>query len=159
MRITTYKTLLNEMDTLTLVKEKSVNYMVGDKYLNSAVKIVNMLNNVYELGNQSEEYMYMVCFNTKMKPIGVFEISHGSVHQCISNPREIFIKALMCNSSFIVLAHNHPSQDISPSKIDVCTYDKIKECSKLLGVELLDFITVTRDDYYSFAEKHCNGNK
>lgn len=62
------------------------------------------------------------------------------------------MKALLCGASNIILAHNHPSQDINPSKEDISVYNRIKEAGKIIGVKLLDNIIVGAG-YYSFEEK------
>lgn len=149
MRITTYKSELNEDQHNILVKENSCNYRVDS--LNSSQVITEMLNTIFRLNKQAEEHVYMIALNTKCRPLGVFEISHGAVSQSICNPREIYIKALLCGASGIVLAHNHPSGDITPSKEDNITYHRIKEAGKIIGIDLLDNIVIG-NGYFSFAE-------
>lgn len=149
MRITTYRTELNDDLHNILVKEKSCNYPVEN--LMNAKLIVNMLNAVYHLNRQIEEHLYMIALNTKCKPLGVFEISHGTVNLSICNPRDIFVKALLCGASGIILAHNHPSQDTTPSGEDNLTYERVKKAGELIGIPLMDNIIVG-DDYYSFNE-------
>ena len=90
---------------------------------------------------------------TKGKPLGVFEISHGTINQSICNPRDIFIKALLCGAAGIILAHNHPSGDVAPSKNDMEIYKRVKEAGQLLGIGLLDNIIIG-NGYYSFTENH-----
>ena len=67
----------------------------------------------------AEEYMHMLCLNTKNRVIGVFEISHGTVNASIVGTREIFQKALLANAVSIILMHNHPSGDPTPSREDI----------------------------------------
>lgn len=150
MRIVTYRTELDENLHNVLIKEQGCNYSV-DKLDNPEV-IVKMLNDIFKLNKQSEEYIYMIALNTQCKILGIFEISHGTVRYSFCEPREIFIKALLCGASSIILAHNHPSQDINPSKEDISVYNRIKEAGKIIGVELLDSIIVGAG-YYSFKEK------
>lgn len=149
MRIITYKTELDKNLHNVLVKENSCNYPAES--LNSPQAIVSMLNEVFRLNRQAEERLYMVAFNTKMKVLGVLEVSHGTVNQCTCNPRDVFVKALLCGAVSIVLAHNHPSQDITPSQEDILVKRRIEEAGKMIGVELIDNIIVG-DGYYSFAE-------
>lgn len=151
MRITSYRTELDENKHNVLVKEKSCNYPID--ILNSAEKISTMLNDIYNLNKQSEEYVYMIALNTKCKPLGVFEISHGTVNNSIFSPREIFIKALLCSASFIILAHNHPSGDTTPSEDDMKECRRVKDVGEMIGVPVLDNIIVG-DDYYSFEENN-----
>lgn len=149
MRITTYRSELDENQHNILVKENSCNYPVDS--LSNPQSVTEMLNAVFRLNKQAEEYVYMIALNTKSKPLGVFEISHGSASQSICNPREIFIKALLCGATGIILVHNHPSGDTTPSKDDKTVYQRIKEAGNLIGVSLLDNIVVG-SGYYSFLE-------
>ena len=112
---------------------------------------MKMLNAVFRFNKQAEEYVYMIALNTKCKPLGVFEISHGTINQSICNPREIFIKALLCGATGIILAHNHPSGDTTPSKDDLKTYQRVKEAGKIIGVELFDNLVIG-NGYFSFME-------
>ncbi len=150
MRINTYKTML-EPDTrkLCAVKEKSCNYSKEQK-LDSPRKIVEMLNSVYSLNLQTEEYLYMICFDSKMKVLGVFEVSHGSIKCSYAGNREIFIKALLTNCSNIVLAHNHVSGESNPSRDDYSVCENVKKAGSLLGITLQDFIVIgnNNDDFF-----------
>lgn len=150
MRITTYRTELDEDLHNILIKEKSYNYPVEN--LNQPKIIADMLNDCYRLNRQTEEHVYMIALNTKCRPLGVFEISHGTASTSLCNPREIFIKALLCGANMIVLAHNHPSQDVIPSKEDIAVFNKIKETGKMIGINLVDSIIIG-NGYYSFSEQ------
>ena len=151
MRINKYTTRLNKDKVCELVKEKGVLYP-GDESLNTPEEIVEMMNHIYDMENLSEEYVYLICFNTKMKPLGVFEISHGTVNASITSPREIFIKALLCNASAIVIVHNHPSGEVIPSREDNLATQRVKEAGNIIGVSLIDHIIIGDGTYYSFGE-------
>lgn len=153
MRITTYRTELDENKHNVLVKENSCNYPTCT--FNNPQAAAEMLNDVFRLNKQAEEHLYMIALNTKGKLLGVFEISHGAVNYSVCNPREIFIRGLLCGASGIILAHNHPSGDITPSKEDIAIHKRIKEAGQLIGIELLDNIIVG-DGYLSFK---ANGIK
>ena len=150
MRITTYRTELNEDNLNILVKEKSCN-CTGVETLRTPSLIAEMFNVVFRLNKQTEEYLYMIALDGKQKPLGIFEISHGIVNMTICNPREIFIKALLCGASGIVITHNHTSGDLTPSKEDIESYKRLKDAGKLIGINVLDSIIVG-DGYYSFME-------
>lgn len=75
-----------------------------------------MLNTVFRLNRPTEEYMYMLALDNKCELLGVFEVAHGTVNATLYNLREIFICALLCGASCIVLTHNHPSGDTTLSK-------------------------------------------
>jgi DNA repair protein RadC len=150
MRITTYKTKLNEDKLNILVKEKSTNYEISG--LTSPESIFNMMNNVFDMQNLAEEYLYMIACDSKQKVLGVFEISHGTVNASLINPREIFIRALLCGAVNIILTHNHPSGNSYPSAEDNRVTRRIKECGELMGINLLDHIIIG-DNFYSFKQE------
>lgn len=151
MRITIYKTELNNDLHTKLVKEKAYNYDV--KNLNNPSSIVQVMNDVFHVNKLSEEYLYMIALNKKCKPIGFFEISHGTSDCSLCNPREIFNRLLLCGANSFVLLHNHPSGDIFPSQEDIAVFKRIKQCSKLIGIDFLDNIIIG-NNYYSFRENN-----
>ncbi len=149
MRLTIYKTELSDNLHTKLVKEKAYNCNIEN--LNNPSIIVNIMNNIFHMNKMSEEYLYMIALNTKYKPLGIFEISHGTANCSLSNPREIFNRLLLCGANAFVLMHNHPSGDITPSQEDIKVYRRIKECSELMGIDFLDNLIIG-NDYYSFRE-------
>lgn len=151
MRLIIYRTELDKNLHNILIKEKSCNYPSATGTLMNPGAVTEMLNTVFRLNRQAEEHVYLLALNTKGRLLGVFELSHGTVNLSICNPRDVFIKALLCGASAIILAHNHPSGDTTPSENDFAIYRKIKELGELLGVDLLDSIIIG-DSYYSFHE-------
>lgn len=152
MRITKYKTRLTEDKRITLEKEVSVNY--------PAIDAIRSPENVYELATgylrmheESEEYLYLVCMNVKNRITGVFEISHGNVNSSIFGVREILQKALLANAVNIIVMHNHPSGDPSPSREDIKVTERLREAGKLVGIDLLDHIIVGDGKFTSLKEK------
>lgn len=77
----------------------------------------------------------------------------GTVNKAMSEPREILKTALKVNAVSIVLLHNHPSGDPKESESDISTTYRIRECARLLGIELLDHIIIGDNTYTSFKEK------
>lgn len=147
MRITKYKIEIDACNKNVLVKENSNNYSVDS--LNSPRKIVEMICNLYRLNHMAEEYCYMICMNSKSKPCGVFEVSHGVINGTFCNSREIFVRCLLVATSQIVILHNHPSGDITPSEQDIKSYRKLKEAGQIMGVEVVDSIIVGGNDFLS----------
>ena len=80
-------------------------------------------------------------------------ISKGTVNSAVISPRELFVEALQKNAVSIVLLHNHPSGDPTPSKEDVLITRRIQEAGRLIGVELLDHIVIGDNCYVSLREK------
>ena len=153
MKITVYRAELDVNRHNVLVEERSCE--CSSDSLGYPETVADMLKTVFRLDRQAEEYVYLIALNNKSRPLGVFEISHGTVDQAIYNPGEIFIKALLCGASGIILAHNHPSGDATPSSDDKVGYKRVVKAGELMGVSLLDYIIIG-DDYYSFMEHGLN---
>lgn len=151
MRLTTYKTRLTENKRIILEKEISVN-RPGDGVIRSPEDVAKLAKGYLRLHEESEEYLYMICMNVKNKIVGVFEISHGNVNSSVVGVREVFQKALLANAVSIIVMHNHPSGDCTPSKEDIRVTRRMKDAGDILGVQLLDHIIVG-DSYCSLKEK------
>ena len=152
VRMIKYKTRLTENKRVTLEKEVSTNFPDLSYAIRSPDDAVTVGKGFMRIHEEPEEYMYMICMNTKNKIIGVFEISHGSVNSSIVNPREVFQKALLANAVSIIVMHNHPSGDPTPSREDIEVTKQLIEAGKIVGVEVLDHIIVG-DRYSSLKEK------
>ena len=106
-----------------------------------------------ELRHQKQEQMKLLMLNTKSKLIGEKTISKGTVNSSLVSPRELFITALEHGAVSIILLHNHPSGDPTPSDEDIFLTRRIKDAGNLIGIELLDHIIIGNNCYISFAEK------
>ena len=153
MRIIKYKTTLSEDGKAVLEKELSVNYPELDRKMNGPEKVVRLAKEFLHLDDQTEEYLYMICMNSKLELTSVFEISHGNVNSSIIGAREIFQKALLANAVSIILMHNHPSGDSTPSREDIEVTKRIVEAGRVVGVELIDHIIIGRPMFTSLKEK------
>ncbi len=100
------------------------------------------------------ESFYAIYLNRSNKILGYSFISSGGVSGCIVDVRLVLVKALQCLASGIIIAHNHPSQNLQPSHADKNLTKKIKEAAKLLDIEVLDHLILTSENgYYSFADE------
>lgn len=152
MRVVTYKTMLDEERKNILVKEDSCNYP-NIRAIDGPEKIAELLNGVFHAEDLSEEHMWLLAVDTKCKVIGTFEIGHGTVKNCLLSPREVFVRACLCGASCIMLAHNHPSGEETPSKEDNNITRKIAEAGRLMDIPLLDHVIIGKGEYYSYAEE------
>jgi len=150
--MTKYATKLTEGKRVVLEKEVSMNYPTLSYAIKSPDDAATIGKEFMRIHEEPEEYMYMICMNTKNKVIGVFEISHGSVNASIVTPREVFQKALLANAVSIILMHNHPSGDCTASREDIEVTKRLVEAGKIVGIEVLDHIIVG-DRYSSLKEK------
>lgn len=106
-----------------------------------------------EMRHQKQEQMKLLMLNTKSKLIGESNISKGTVNASLVSPRELFIEALECGAVSIIMMHNHPSGDPTPSKNDLLLTKRVKDAGDLIGIELLDHIIIGNNCYISFAEE------
>ncbi len=106
-----------------------------------------------ELRHEKQEMMKLLMLDTKARLLGETTISKGTVNASLVTPRELFIKALDCGAVSIILVHNHPSGEPTPSQSDVLLTKRVKEAGNLIGIELLDHIIIGNNCYISFAEE------
>ena len=106
-----------------------------------------------DLRHKKQEYMKLLLLNTKSRLISEKDISVGTVNSAIVSPREVFVEALQKDAVYIILLHNHPSGDPTPSIEDVQLTMQIREAGNLIGVELLDHIIIGDNCYVSLKEE------
>lgn len=104
--------------------------------------------------DKKQELFYCLYFDNKQRIIGKKLLFIGTINQSIIHPREIFKEAYKLSASSIICLHNHPSNDITPSKEDVDFTKKIIEIGKIQGIPILDHIIITDNLYYSFYEQN-----
>ncbi len=108
------------------------------------------------LADADVERVLALHLNTKHRLIGVHVVSVGTLDASLVHPREVFKAACLSNAAALVIAHNHPSGDPTPSGEDRALSDRLRQAGELLGVALLDFVIVTDPAegfrYHSFKE-------
>ena len=122
-----------------------------DEPLDAAVKIAERY--MEEMRRFKEEHVILLLLDIKCRLIKELTISIGTVNQSFLRPREVFVQALKYEAVNLVLLHNHPSGDPTPSKSDIFITDKIIEVSELIGIPLVDHIIIGDCCYISFREK------
>ena len=148
-----YSMRLNE-DRLPVLVRETAHYRVDRRVpFDNPEKFRDLAHDI-GLDTMAEEYLYCICMNAKMRVIGLFEVSHGTVNATIASPREIFQKALMLGAVNIVLIHNHPSGDPTPSAEDIALTKLIKEGGDLLHIYLRDHVVIAESTYCSIM---CEG--
>jgi DNA repair protein RadC len=122
----------------------------------SPVKIMDS-QNAYRLlvpvfDGLDREHFMVVALDAKHAVIGINTVSIGSLTLSIVHPREVFKPLILMNASAVILAHNHPSGDPTPSPEDRALTRRLKEGGELLGITVLDHVVLGEDRYYSFAD-------
>ena len=99
-----------------------------------------------------EEIFKTVLLNTKNEIITDIDVSHGTLNSSLVHPREVFKNAIKKSANKIILIHNHPSGNVEPSKEDINITNRLIECGKIIGIEIIDHIIIGDGIYFSFKE-------
>lgn len=154
MRIVRYGVEQTGDRTCVLVKESS-NNCPDIQSLDGPGRIAEMLNYLYRANRKAEEYVWMIGLDANSNPVGIFEISHGTVNMSYASPREVFVRLCLCGAAGFVLAHNHPGGSVTPSLADMELTQRMYDAGTLMNIPLLDHVIICGDTYYSFrAEKN-----
>jgi DNA repair protein RadC len=107
------------------------------------------------LRDANKEFFYVILLDIKNKPIENIEISRGSLNAAIVDPKEIVKEASLKSASNIILVHNHPSGDSTPSEEDIALTNQICEVCEIFEIKILDHIIIGKNeqDYFSFARE------
>ncbi len=106
-----------------------------------------------QIGQNVQESFLGLFLNARNVPLGWREISRGSVSASLGHPREVFLPAISLSASGLILAHNHPSGDPSPSTDDMELTKRLRSAGELLGIEVLDHLIITESNFLSFKER------
>ena len=99
------------------------------------------------------EKVFLLCLDNQLRLIKEYELSKGTINTSLISPREIFIEALNAKAVYILLIHNHPSGNPSPSKADIQITLKVLEAGKIIDIKLLDHIIIGDHSYVSLKEQ------
>lgn len=133
---------------------------VSERYSRERIVPGNLLNSpqlVFEylrerIGKEKREHFVILCLDTKSNLIAE-DVSIGTLNASLVHPREVFKRAILNSSSHVVVAHNHPSGDPTPSDDDVLTTRRLVEAGKILGISVVDHMVVTGSGFVSLKER------
>jgi DNA repair protein RadC len=97
-----------------------------------------------------KECFFTVHLDSRNRFVGKAEVSVGSLDTTLAHPREVFERAIRAGAASVIVVHNHPSGDPTPSDDDIRLTRRLTEAGKILGIRLLDHVVVSRDSHYSF---------
>ena len=106
----------------------------------------------YAISNK--EHFLAITLNGSFEIIQIHVVSVGTLTRALIHPREIFMDAIREAASALIVCHNHPSGDCSPSEEDISTTEILLKSSQIIGITLLDHIIIDCQDYFSFAENN-----
>lgn len=106
-----------------------------------------------QMEHLKQEKFIVLFLNSKNIVIKKKTIFIGTLNASIVHPREIFSEVIKCASNAIIVLHNHPSGDTTPSNEDIKTTERLRECGQLLGIDLLDHVIIGDHEYLSMVEE------
>lgn len=135
--------------SLKLVKESSILYK--KRQIKSPEDASNLLKQF--LVEADREYFIVICLDTKNQPTAINICHIGSLNASIVHPREVFKPVILSNAASIIVGHNHPSQNPTPSREDIDVKKRLVEAGKVIGIEVLDHLIVCEENFVSLKEK------
>lgn len=146
---------LNEKQSFHLMAVFELVRRMGRTNLNDEVDIrcpQDVRDAVYDLRLLDKEHFVCLFLNTKQRVIGRETISVGTLNAALVHPREVFKAAIRQGAANVIFAHNHPSQDPTPSSEDIELTKRLVECGQLLGIEALDHVIIGGERWTSLRE-------
>jgi DNA repair protein RadC len=134
---------------VTLVRDGSAKWETYPRFANSR-EIFAALKD--EMATYDREKFFIFTLDCKNKLIGCHEISVGSLTCSVVYPREVFKAAILDSAASIIMVHNHPSGDATPSKDDRDCTQRLCKSGQIIGIKVLDHIVIGTDDYFSFCD-------
>ena len=122
--------------------------------INSVQTAYEFLLNSWDLGTlELLEEFKVILLNRANEALGIYSLSKGGITGTVVDVRLLFAVALKCNACGIIVSHNHPSGNTKPSDADIILTKKIKKCSDLLDITLIDHLIITKNVFYSFSSE------
>jgi len=141
------------------VSEVSVSYKTKVKaserpQLKSSKEVFELLLRIYDENTiELKEYFKIVLLNSANKVLGVHNLSEGGINGVIADVRQIMQIAILTNATGIIISHNHPSGNTTPSTQDERITNAVKDACDIMNIRLFDHLIVTTENYFSFADE------
>jgi len=119
----------------------------------------DIISLTYDIRNKKKEHLVCLYLNARNVLLKKEVVSVGLADKTLLHPREIFYPATELNAASVILVHNHPSGDSSPSEKDIQIVENITQAGGIMGIPVLDFVIVSEKGNYSFSEKLRDQNK
>jgi DNA repair protein RadC len=119
--------------------------------------VISNANTAYEYletyRHLDREHFIAITLDGASRVINTHIISIGTLNQSLVHPREVFYSAIKDKAAAIIIAHNHPSGQLFPSRADKQVTTRLKDAGKLIGIDIIDHIILTSDGFYSFQDE------
>jgi DNA repair protein RadC len=150
---------LCEIHGLGLAKASQIlaSIELSKRYLIRSNKRITSAEEVYEelktFSSKSQEHFLTITLDGASHIINTRTVFIGTLNQSLVHPREVFADAIADRAAGIIIAHNHPSGTLEASRADIQITQRLKEVSKLVGIELLDHVILSKHGFYSFSDE------
>lgn len=140
------------IELLSIVElSKRMNMTIkNDIKLNNSSKIYEYFKYIFE--GEKQEYFYAIYLDSKTKLISYKLLFKGTINSSCVHPREVFKYAVLESACSIIVIHNHPSGDVTPSEQDIEVTESLFKLGNIMAIPVVDHIIIGRDKYYSFYE-------
>ena len=146
------KSSLNQVAEVSLSYKANFNPNHRPQIQSSADSYDILINNWGEQIELREEFK-IILLNQNGRVLGIVPISTGGISSVLVDPKLVFASALTACASSIILAHNHPSGNLKPSRQDIGLTKQLKEAGKFLQIPVFDHLIITPYSYFSFADE------
>ncbi len=130
---------------------------LSKRYLIKSNRCITSAQEVYDelksFSTKSQEYFLTITLDGASHIINTRTVFIGTLNQSLVHPRDVFADAIADRAAGIIIAHNPPSGTLSASRADIQVTQRLKEVSKLVGIELLDHVILTKNGFYSFSDE------
>ena len=145
---------VGEIKAITLLAAIELGKRVSNKEITLGASLTNpyIIHETFKslFKNLTYEKVITIYLDNKKRLISYKVVSLGTIDKSVLHPREIYSEAIKTNSSSIICIHNHPSNDLTPSKEDISTTSKIKKIGDIIGINVLEHLIVSSNGYFSF---------
>jgi len=141
---------------ISLVKRFYTEDQTNEVIIKNSQDVVSI---TYDLRDKKKEHLVCLYLNARNVLLRKEVVSVGLLDKALLHPREIFYPATELNAASVVIVHNHPSGDSSPSEKDIQIVEKIAQAGEIMGIPVIDFVIISEKGNYSFYEKLKDQNK
>ncbi len=129
----------------TKINERTTNHKIS--------KACDVFSELDEFKDKRQEHFMVLYLDGANIIIEARVVSIGTLNQTLVHPREVFAPAIELRAGSIIIAHNHPSGILKPSREDLLVTQRLKDSGKLLGIELLDHVIISENGYLSMKDE------
>ena len=126
---------------------------IGEETLPVIRSTKDVIAQAVYMRDKTREHLMAIFLNARNEMIYKKPMFIGTLNANLVHPREIFAEALKQNAASVILVHNHPSGDAEPSQADLEITKRILEAGKIMGIDILDHVIITKTKFFSFKEK------